>query len=109
MKKTANEDLANDAKWMKKTDVELLHNLENATMDTTGTALYSLIKSFFNLKDNKYGSQAHFGFSLTNQQRFATNFRWWCCNNKMRNPESLYKERKRDEISIFVRKILVKQ
>ena len=27
----------------------------------------------------------------------------------MRNPASLYKERKRDEISIFVRKILVKQ
>ena len=33
---------------MKKTDVELLYNLENATMDTTGTALYSLIKFFFN-------------------------------------------------------------
>ena len=48
MKKTANEDSANDAKWMKKTDVELLYNLENATMDTTGTALYSLIKFFFN-------------------------------------------------------------
>ena len=43
-----NEDSANDAEWMKKTGVELLYNLENATMDTTGTALYSLIKSFFN-------------------------------------------------------------
>ena len=45
---TTNEDSTNDAKWMKKTDVELLYNLENATMDTTGTALCSLIKSFFN-------------------------------------------------------------
>ena len=45
---TTNEDSANDTKWMKKTDVELLYNLENSTMGTIGTALYSLMKSFFN-------------------------------------------------------------